>query len=188
MAPPAPTGREKLSEDIGPSGSFQAYFRGVYHFRNSGGQMLKAVVGELNSPEIAGRVKHFEAELKDGSFLGSGYADHAKFLDFLGKTVQDFNAGTKNRFKCAADQGAIPADRNGFRQAVHGLAMNIVGEELDRNSNQDAAGAAPLDHCAGTGHSISSPFPATTRKQFRTAGRSRQVLMMRVCFVDKPAG
>jgi hypothetical protein len=121
--------------------------------------MLKAVVGELNSPEIPGGVKHFEAELEDGSFLGSGYADHAKLLDFLGEAIQDFDAGTEDRFKCAADQGTVPADRNGFRETVHRFAVNIIGEELNRDSNQDAARAAPLNHCAGTGHSVSSPFP-----------------------------
>jgi hypothetical protein len=120
--------------------------------------MLQAVVGELDTPEISCGVKHFKAEFEDAGFLGPGDPDYAKFLDFLGKTIQDFDAGTEDGFKCAADQRAIPADCNGFRETIYGFAMNIVGEELNWNPNQDAAGAAPLDHCAGTGHLICSPF------------------------------
>jgi hypothetical protein len=120
--------------------------------------MLQAIVGELDTPEIPCGVKHFEAEFEDAGFLRPGYPDYAKFLDFLGQAVQDFDAGTEDGLKCAADQRPIPADGNGFRETIHWLAMNIVGEELNGNPNQDAAGAAPLDHCAGTGHSICSPF------------------------------
>ena len=54
--------------------------------------MLEAIVGELDSPEIPGGIKHLEAEFEDRGLLGSGYADHAKFLDFLGETIQNFDA------------------------------------------------------------------------------------------------
>jgi hypothetical protein len=114
--------------------------------------MLQAVVGELDTPEIPCGVKHFKAELEDAGCLRPAYPDYAKFLDFLGQAIQDFDAGTKDGFKCAANQRPIPADGDGLREAIHGFAMNIIGEELNGNPNQDAARAAPLDHCAGTGH------------------------------------
>lgn len=65
--------------------------------------MLQRVVGELDAPEIAGGVEHFEAKFESVVLFGAGYTNNPKFLDFLGQAVQDLNAGSENRLKGAAN-------------------------------------------------------------------------------------
>lgn len=78
-------------------------------------------VGELNAPESAGRMKDFDAYIKEPIGVTFADADDAKFAGFLGKAVEDLDPGAQGQRKGYAKQGSAAADGNGFRRSVERL-------------------------------------------------------------------
>src|SRR5271167_3842624 len=101
-----------------------------------------AVVGELDAPELAGWIEHLQAEFEDAGIFGVADADDAKFLCFLGYSVQNFDAGAQAGFQRSTNQRATAAHSDGFGESNERLAIQAVAEELHRDANEDARRAA----------------------------------------------
>src|SRR5580658_5022565 len=122
-----------------------------------------AFVRELDAPELAGGIKHLEAEFEDSGIFGVGDTNDAKFLGFLGNSVEQFDARAQPGFKRGANQRAAAADGDGFGESDEGLAVHTIAEELHRDANKNARRAAALYHRAGGSHIFVSCSPRAQR-------------------------
>src|SRR5580692_10996292 len=131
-----------------------------------------AFVRELDAPELAGGIKHLEAEFEDAGIFGVRDANDAKFLGFLGNSVEQFDARAEARLQRSANQRATAADGDGFGESDERLTVHTIAEELHRDANKNARRAAALYHRAGGSHVFVSCSPRAQRfNVVRSSGR-----------------
>src|SRR5580692_657620 len=95
-----------------------------------------AFVRELDAPELAGGIKHLEAEFEDAGIFGVRDANDAKFLGFLGDAVEEFDARAEAGFERRPDQCATAADGDGLGEGYDRFAVHTVAEQLHRDANK----------------------------------------------------
>src|ERR1700733_10654513 len=158
-----PAGREQCPSADGRAGPSSQLDWGDYAPRTAVVSSRNAVVRELDAPELAGGIKHLEAEFEDAGIFAVGDADDTKFLRFLGNGVEDFDARAEAGFERRADQCATAADGDGFGEGYQGFAVHAVAENLHRDANENARRAAALQHRAGGSHDFVSCSPRAQR-------------------------
>ncbi len=98
-----------------------------------------ALVGERNTPEIARGVQNFDAQFKRAVLFLVPHADDAEFAHFMGKAVENLDAGAQFRQERQAEQRARAADGGGFGGCVEPFIACFDGMHVYWDTDPEAA-------------------------------------------------